>query len=113
VDELADPKPAGALAKLRDLAGDVRAEDHRRTRAHERLDLALADPPVDRVDAARVDLDQDLPAAGCGRGPLLVAQHVDVAEPGHDDGLHGAQRGAKEAASEEASVHVWSAALHS
>lgn len=45
---------------LQDLSGEVVAQDEGETVGHERLEVPVADPEVQRVDARRVDLHQDV-----------------------------------------------------
>src|SRR5207244_1402082 len=63
VDLVADLEPADGGADLRHHPGEIVAEHERLLVSQELLELAVADHLVQRVDARRADLDQDVTVA--------------------------------------------------
>lgn len=63
VDLVAHREPGDGRADPDDRPGEVVAQDERETVRHERLEVPVADPEIQRVDARRVDLDQNVVGA--------------------------------------------------
>lgn len=68
VDLVAHREAGDGGPDLGDLAGEVVAQDNRQTVGHERLEVPVADPEVQRVDSSCVDLDQDIVRTHLGAG---------------------------------------------
>src|SRR5207248_1588446 len=60
VDLVAHREAGDGRADPDDRSCEVVAQNERETVGHERLEVSVADPEVQRVDARRVDLDQDV-----------------------------------------------------
>lgn len=87
VDLVAHGEAADVGTHLRDDAGDVVAEGERALVLDELLELAVADHLVERVDARRAYVDEDVAGTDRGSGHLRGCQTVG-AVVGDDECLH-------------------------
>ena len=88
---VADAPARDAGTERGDVAREVEARDHRRTRLR-LAEAAAAQLPVDRIHAGRADADEHLAGTRLGLRDRVVGQHARRAELGVADRVDGVGR---------------------